>query len=161
MTLLLIGTALAGLGDENPWQLTCAAKSVEQYEQGYVDGRRDAEARSVLKPAVLGGAAGLVIGGTATFSCGACGAPLAIAGCIVPPVAANSNAPIPEPGPWESQELDYREGYLYGYQEIGKRRTTRAALLGGIAGTTVGVAGAYAVLKVIQVAFFPDEDLPL
>ncbi len=161
MLLLLVGGALAGLPETNPYTLTCSARAITEYEQGYVDGRQDAEGRSVLRPAVLGGAAGLVIAGTATFSCGICGSPLAVAGCIVPPVAASSNPPIPEPGPWEQREEQYRAGYLYGYQETGKRRTTRAALLGGMAGSATGVVGAYALIKGIQILFFPDTDLPL
>lgn len=161
MLLILVSGALAGLPETNPYQLTCSASAITAYEEGYVDGRQDAEARSLLRPAVLSGAAGLAIAGTATFSCGLCGTPIAVAGCIVPPVAASSNPPIPEPGPWESREEQYRAGYLYGYQEIGKRRTTRAALAGGIAGSAVGVIGAYALIKGIQVVFFPETDIPL
>lgn len=161
MMLILVSSALAGLPEQNPYQLTCAATAITEYEQGYVDGRRDAEARSLLRPAMLGGAAGLAIAGTATFSCGLCGSPLAAAGCIVPPVAASRNAPVPEPGPWEQQEERYRAGYLYGYTETGKQRSTRAALVGGIAGSAVGMVGAYALIKGIQLVWFPDTDIPL
>ncbi|MCP4807032.1 MAG: hypothetical protein GY913_26700 [Proteobacteria bacterium] len=164
MSALLLGLAFAGT-NENPWTLDpsrdapCELTLSAPFEEGYAAGRRDAQDFSMLKPGALSAGAGMVVAGTATFSCGVCGAPLAAAGCVVPPVMSSRSPPSPEAGPWELREADFREGYVAGYQEVGGRRQTKAALIGGAAGTVVGVTGATVALYVIRVVFFPDNDL--
>lgn len=164
MTALLLGLAMASTTPTNPWQLdpraeACQAPFSAEWEEGYAAGRADGAAFPVLRPGVISAGAGMVVSGTATFSCGVCGAPLTALGCIVPPIAANRSPPAPQPGPWELREADFREGYIEGYQEVGGRRQTRAAMIGGAAGTVVGVAGASAALYVVKILFFPDDDL--
>lgn len=169
MTALLLGLAIASPTDDNPWRLAdpqavsdrCEMPISAPWEEGYAAGRLDAEQHPMLRPGVLSASAGLIVAGTATFSCGVCGAPLAAAGCVVPPVMANRSPPAPEPGPWEKRESSYRDGYVVGYQEVGGRRQTRAALIGGAAGTVVGVTGATVALYAIRVIFFPTDTLEL
>lgn len=164
--LLLVNLALAGAPVEadNPYLLSqpptvARMGTSDAWAQGYGDGRRDADSRPQMQPLVLSAGAGLVLGGTGSFSCGlCCGAPLIAAGCVVPPVVAAQRKPTPPSGPWETAEADYQAGYLEGYQRVAGQRQTRMAILGGVGGTVVGAALGTTALFAVQQIWFPERN---
>jgi hypothetical protein len=164
--LLLVNLALAGSpdGPDNPYvlgpsQTVARMGTSDSWAQGYGDGRRDGEERPRMQPLVMGAGAGLVLGGTGSFSCGlCCGAPLIAAGCVVPPIVSAQRKPTPPPGPWETADADYQSGYIEGYQRIAGQRQTRAAIWGGVAGTAVGALLGTGALYAVQQIWFPERN---
>ncbi len=164
--LLLVTLALAGSPDESdsPYVLGGAQPlarmgTSDSWAQGYGDGRRDAEERPRTQPLILGAGAGLVLGGTGSFSCGlCCGAPLIAAGCVVPPIVSEQRKPTPPSGPWETADDHYQAGYVEGYQRVAGQRQTRAALWGGVAGTAMGALVGTSALYAVQQLWFPERN---
>ena len=147
--ILLIAAALAADSVEPTYN--------DDWKQGYGQGNADAEALPLLRAGGLGAGAGFVLTGVGISTCGIAGTPCVAAGVVVPAVAAWRTAPAPQPGTWEEGTSDFQAGYLEGYQQMARERQMKAALLGGAAGTVLGIGAGVGVIVVADRVINPPS----
>ncbi|MCK6521781.1 hypothetical protein L6R49_10115 [Myxococcota bacterium] len=135
---MVVGLALLGTA----WASEPPPLAPDSYGQGQLDGAEDARSLDWVRPAA-GGCAGSVAGGAVVLAFGPCGVPLGVAVSVTPVIRYAQSPPAPPlSAEWSTRPVDYRNGYVQGYQDAARSRNALAAMGGGLVGATV-MAGVF------------------